>query len=181
MSQEKQDIRITKTQRALMTALLELLEQSSFQKITVNDICQKALVSRSTFYVHFEDKYVLLGYCLQQLRLQNDSGAESVPTWERLRLMIAAVYDRRKLYRNLFLADLDHELMQMFLENFSEVMLEVLTSHSPQSDGPDLQIRAVFYANGMAGTIMWWIRKDFPVSSDDLADTLHSLISIALV
>ena len=50
-----QDIRITKTHMALSKTLMDLLEKKSFQKITVNDICQDAMVSRSTFYMHFED------------------------------------------------------------------------------------------------------------------------------
>ena len=35
-------------------ALLELLEKKDFDYITVKEICQKAGVNRSTFYLHYE-------------------------------------------------------------------------------------------------------------------------------
>ncbi|MBU7314116.1 TetR/AcrR family transcriptional regulator [Paenibacillus sp. SM 69] len=38
-----------------------------FSKITVDQICEKAMVHRSTFYKHFDDKFRLLEYGLNQL------------------------------------------------------------------------------------------------------------------
>lgn len=35
-------------------ALLELLEKKDFSYITVKEICEKAEVNRSTFYLHYE-------------------------------------------------------------------------------------------------------------------------------
>lgn len=55
-----EDIRITKNKRSIESALLQLLKEKPFAKITVHDICQLALVSRSTFYAHYVDKYELL-------------------------------------------------------------------------------------------------------------------------
>jgi len=45
-----------------MNAVLKLLNRRNFEKITVNDICEEALVSRATFYAHFNDKYDLFKY-----------------------------------------------------------------------------------------------------------------------
>ena len=53
------DLRVIKT-KALSSSLLQLLEQQLFQTITVNQICDNALVHRTTFYKHFYDKYDLL-------------------------------------------------------------------------------------------------------------------------
>lgn len=41
-------------------ALLQLLEQKEFEFITVKEICQKAGVNRSTFYLHYENTNDLL-------------------------------------------------------------------------------------------------------------------------
>lgn len=56
MREDKQDLRIKKTQRLLALAMLTLLEKEGFSKITANDICTEAMISRSAFYSHFEDK-----------------------------------------------------------------------------------------------------------------------------
>ena len=46
-------------------SLLTLLKGNPFNKITVNDVCTEALVSRSAFYANFKDKYDLLSFCLE--------------------------------------------------------------------------------------------------------------------
>lgn len=55
-----QDIRILKTKRDIESALVTLILEKGFYSLTVQDICRKALVSRSTFYSHYLDKYDLL-------------------------------------------------------------------------------------------------------------------------
>lgn len=55
-----EDVRIIKNKRAIESALLHLLQKKEFSKITTQDICREALVSRSTFYAHYLDKYDLL-------------------------------------------------------------------------------------------------------------------------
>ena len=55
----KTDLRIIKTNNTLYDALINLLKEKTFEEIKVSDICQKALVNRSTFYAHFIDKYEL--------------------------------------------------------------------------------------------------------------------------
>ncbi|HBF76138.1 MAG TPA: hypothetical protein DDW71_12885 [Lactobacillus sp.] len=63
------DKRIIKTERDIKQSFLNLLATTPFQKITVNQICDAALVSRSTFYEHFQDKYDLLGQLVKQYAL----------------------------------------------------------------------------------------------------------------
>lgn len=54
------DLRVMKTQSALMNSFLELLKTKNFKQITVQDLCDRAMVRRSTFYRHYNDKYDLL-------------------------------------------------------------------------------------------------------------------------
>lgn len=46
-----------RTDRAIAHALMVLLKEKSFEKITVQDILHATPVTRSTFYKHFRDKY----------------------------------------------------------------------------------------------------------------------------
>ena len=52
----KEDLRVVRTRKLLCKALFELLEEVPFDKISVTDICDKAMVHRATFYNHFESK-----------------------------------------------------------------------------------------------------------------------------
>ncbi|GAH73061.1 unnamed protein product, partial [marine sediment metagenome] len=48
--QKKVDKRIIRTRQQLSEAFFELLEEKGFQKITVQDITDRANVNRATFY-----------------------------------------------------------------------------------------------------------------------------------
>ena len=61
--QEKISARRTYT--LLQQAFFKLLTEKPFEKITLKELCDTAMIPRSTFYRYFEDKYDLLGYCLQ--------------------------------------------------------------------------------------------------------------------
>lgn len=54
MSQNPSFIR---TDKAIMQALIELLKEKPFEKITVQDILDRTPVTRATFYAHYHDKY----------------------------------------------------------------------------------------------------------------------------
>ena len=61
------DLRVIKTKKALSQSLYELLEKHMFTTISVNQICDNAMVHRTTFYKHFYDKYDLLIYLIKLL------------------------------------------------------------------------------------------------------------------
>ena len=52
----KEDPRVRRTRDRLGDALVELLVQKPFEDITVQDVLERAGVSRSTFYTHYRDK-----------------------------------------------------------------------------------------------------------------------------
>ncbi|MFT8823526.1 TetR/AcrR family transcriptional regulator, partial [Liquorilactobacillus satsumensis] len=54
------DLRKFKTKRNLEQAFIKLLKTKDFAKITIGDICKVAFTSRSTFYLHYLDKFDLL-------------------------------------------------------------------------------------------------------------------------
>lgn len=59
-SEEKTDLRIRKTRRAIRAGFLTVCENKPYDKVTVTDICSASLVSRTTFYDHYVDKDAVL-------------------------------------------------------------------------------------------------------------------------
>ena len=53
------DLRVIKTKKNIEASFIYLLGQKDFYKITVQDILDRALINRSTFYKHYTDKYQL--------------------------------------------------------------------------------------------------------------------------
>ncbi len=57
---KKTDARVRRTRDALGDALIALMQEKPFDTITVQDVLDRAHVSRSTFYTHYSDKDDLL-------------------------------------------------------------------------------------------------------------------------
>jgi len=56
----KSESKYFNTAKKMDNALISLLEEKSFDYITVSEICKKAGVNRSTFYLHYENTVDLL-------------------------------------------------------------------------------------------------------------------------
>jgi AcrR family transcriptional regulator len=56
ISAPKLDRRISRTRDTLGDALVELMQEKTFDDITVQDVLDRAGVGRSTFYAHYRDK-----------------------------------------------------------------------------------------------------------------------------
>lgn len=57
----KEDLRVTRTKKTLFNSFLQLtyIESKKIQDISVQQICDLAMVHRSTFYKYYTDKYDL--------------------------------------------------------------------------------------------------------------------------
>ena len=60
MNNKREDLRIVKTKIAIKNSFIQLMKKKPFEKITVADITENALIHRGTFYSHYADKYDLL-------------------------------------------------------------------------------------------------------------------------
>lgn len=56
----KNDLRYIKTEETIIDAFSKCVYELGFERTTIAAICQKARISRNTFYFHYEDKYDLL-------------------------------------------------------------------------------------------------------------------------
>ena len=61
------DIRMTRTRAMLRDALEKLLDEKSFEDISVSEICELSTVRRATFYRHFKDKNDFYEWFLQTM------------------------------------------------------------------------------------------------------------------
>lgn len=56
---EKKDLRVIKTERAIYSALVNLLNKKDLEKITVSELAERAEINKATFYLHYSDIYSL--------------------------------------------------------------------------------------------------------------------------
>ena len=63
----KNDLRYIKTEELIINSFLHCINQTSFEETTVSMICEKARISRHSFYTHYVDKYALLDQLYEEL------------------------------------------------------------------------------------------------------------------
>src|SRR5262245_43850188 len=101
------NLRVRRTHKLPWEALLAEMSERRFDDITVNDVCQRAMVHRTTFYKHYPDKYALLEQGMRRLfdslmleeeqpeagRARAGDGAELPDAGDRPRMARAAEED----------------------------------------------------------------------------------------
>jgi AcrR family transcriptional regulator len=166
------------TKKILADHLISMLENQSFKKITVNDICQHAMISRSAFYLHFEDKYSLLRYCMDLELLRWEEAMQNSDFHNYLVFVLSGILKNRAVYHNTLVRAQDHELYAMFYDQFSHFFtarLEKLLDQEQTLPYP-VSIISAFYVGGITCSIIQWIKKDFDLSVEEMARCQENLL-----
>jgi AcrR family transcriptional regulator len=178
---EKIDPRIRRTRQMLFQAFRDLLEEKTFDQISVQDLAERSTLNRATFYDHFSDKFALLeamiGERFRALIEARMAGGEA--TCEpSLRRLVLATCD--------FLAEVSsgcqkhQRQFEPFVESrvkaiLCDVLLRGLKSHHARN--PELKATMVSWA--IAGAALQWSRKK-KSSADQLADAVLPTVHTAL-
>lgn len=146
----------------IIEEFLKLLNEKSFEELTVKEIVQKARISRSTFYLHFADKYALMEEVRRELNdrflsfYQHGQSNWEKPTPRRLCEHIIK-------YRSFYEVEFEDSYATRKLSNN-------LTVHLMQAFGdPDY---AIFASYGTIGYLSFWVKDGFTISPGEAAEKL---------
>lgn len=177
------DKRIVKTKKRLRKAFMELMSDSSFSQITVQNICSRANINRMTFYKHYADKYELLSDCFseieQEIRAElerNQSKFVSSPESFLHNLVESIVNEccKRKaliqkltLQDNFYAMDITKGCIQKSIEKLIAFLGQNYSMPLPK------EYLSVFLANGGCSIVYDWLthQQDYPKEQfiDDLS------------
>lgn len=158
---QKDDLRIIKTYKALINSMLTLLERQNFGKITVNDLCEEALVSRATFYAHFSSKYDLLNYWLIKLR-KNLTNYICEFTSEQMELKANQfVSENSKIIINL-LDGADSEVLDLIYDFISQIIDASNEEKENDKTSMNHTILNKFCAGGIVNLLLWQVKNKSP-------------------
>ena len=186
-NEEHLDLRQRKTRKLLVEALAQLLEEKSFQELSVTDICRRAMVHRTTFYAHFNDKRELLSYLLSQLEqecVETCLPKEEMTSPKDYFLTAAKntlefFQNRRSLYLACLNSGMEAEVHVLSDRAAQELCLQ-LSRPAFRDAAPEVdpQIAARFYIGAVLALIRWWLTSDAPVSQETLLSNLSHFILI---
>jgi AcrR family transcriptional regulator len=183
-----EDLRIRRTFKLLSDALFLLLEEKSFDEISVMDICDRAMVHRTTFYKHFEDKYHLLRFCIQNLR----------DSFRSASLVAYNEINPRSYYLNIIKQVLhyftEHKRMLVLLVNQGRsdtvlTMFHDLVSEDIQQKLKEEMNRGVsfrvpvpliteYHIGALTSLAMWWVKNSMPYSEEKMVEYIDSLMNV---
>lgn len=134
----------------------ELFWKHGFKKVTIDEICKKANVSRKTFYTFYENKSALVIYLLQQMTdemmLAYNEIIESNRSFsEKMESLLMLKYESSNRFSMEFVADFFHPDSDDILVFYTKIVQEslALTNNffrKAQQNGemnPDLDIKFV--------------------------------------
>jgi AcrR family transcriptional regulator len=176
---EPGDLRVRRTHKLLWEALMAELSMRPFEEITVTEICERAMVHRTTFYKHYEDKYALLEQGMRQmydtLVAQAQHLAPSAFTLENpppyfVRLF-EHVAEHEPFYRLMLCGEGVGRFQRLVKAYVAEVAEREVTSGHRALTTP-LALHVQFLAGGVLSILTWWLEHDRPLSPRQMAQFL---------
>lgn len=182
------DRRQRKTREAIFSALIELLAEKDFTKITVGEIIERADVGRATFYSHFETKDFLLTALCEDLFCHIFDTETGTHGEHRHMFRCDPPQDVfLHLFRHLtendnrILSLLTGQNTEIFLRCFKERLRETVAAHLEQFEGeksaalPE-SFRIHHIASSFVETLRWWIENGRKETPETL--TVYFLLSV---
>ena len=151
-------------------ALLQLMKEKQFSKITINEISNDAGVNRSTWFRNFETKNEALTFKLVQLwnrwvdeHVMKECHRYTLDNAERFFLFNNSIKD---ILTEIYRAD----LQSCVYDAFYQVMM-------PQYGADSMECyKARFYSYGLFGFLDEWIKRGFYETPDEMARLVNEII-----
>jgi AcrR family transcriptional regulator len=178
------DRRVRRTRRALSEALIGLTLEKGYERITVQEILDRADVVRSTFYAHYRDKDALLFGCFDgmfaELTRTVDAMAPGTPLTDPARpaeILYQHASENRRVYRALCGRQGGAHVFRHLHRRLGDQLREHLSPHLAAAGcALPADLVADFYANAALGLLAWWIDHDFPHDAAWLARACRTLV-----
>lgn len=178
---KKTDLRIIKTKNSIYLALINLLKNNTFEEIKVSDICNEALINRSTFYSHFEDKYELISSLINDLKNDLEGELDKIHEdlntkeyyLEMIRIFLNHIEGKEDIYRSIMINNKNSIIMDMIYDTISNDL-----NNKIKKDNLDIptDIVSSFYIGAVVNVGMEWLKNGKNYSKEDMLKYLDQLV-----
>lgn len=173
-------------------ALIECLEKKDLEYITVKEICEKAGVNRSTFYLHYETIADLLNECIEytnkkcfdkytaeladiQKRLSSENTEDIIfISPQYMKPFLEFVRENKRLFKVILLNPVTFNTGSTFMKLFSEVFSPAMDKFRIDKSTKPYVIH--FYLGGLIAVVKEWIKNGCNTSVDDITQICMNCI-----
>ena len=175
------DLRIIKTNKVLYESLVNLLKTKTFEEIKVSDICNDALVNRSTFYAHFNDKYELFMSFINDLKESLKAELKTIDSnltlkeyyLKLIEVFLNHVEGKENIYRSILINNRNSIIMDMIYNTITEDVNERIKSMD--LDMPS-DIFLSFYLGGFINVGLEWFKNKKKYSKEEMLKYMGELM-----
>ncbi len=182
------DRRQRKTRIAVFKAFSELLSEKNVNRITVEDIIERADIGRSTFYAHFETKDYLQKELCEELfchifdsMIDSSNGHTHIFECDAPDSVYLHLFRHLKKNDNNILDLLSGENNEMFLNYFKAGLFELICTqgeliNKSAFDGLPDDFLANHIVSTFVETVRWWVKNRCRQSPEEI--TGYFLIAV---
>ncbi|WP_042148365.1 TetR/AcrR family transcriptional regulator [Paucisalibacillus sp. EB02] len=177
--------RRNRTKEHLQLALIDLIKEKGFQAVTVKDIVNHSQYNRSTFYIHYQDKFYLAKDLLDSM-LKGLEEAVAKP-FERIRKVntvklnarsfefVSYIYENRNFFELITYQDTIPELHTKFPQTILKIYQEKFQFKTINNIPVDMDFFTRYTAYGFYGLLSHWIATGFAATQEEFIDEVIKL------
>lgn len=186
---EKQDRRIVRTKKEIKQAFISLLEEKSFDSITVRDLTERANINRGTFYLHYLDKFDLLEKCEKEvfsriLTIFNAAAVIDILQGENMTtrlpffVHIFEYLQEEAAFMKVILGpngdpSFQEKVRQVFIKNMED---NILTEFNSNSLEVPIDLFTTYVSSAHLGVIQYWLNTGMKQSPKEITEILFNIL-----
>ncbi|MDR1232287.1 MAG: TetR/AcrR family transcriptional regulator [Spirochaetaceae bacterium] len=188
---EKTDIRIQFTQKALQDGLVSLMKEKSILRISTREVCERAGLSRSTFYTYYNNQYDLLRQIENQTLVEAEktlqpyigvvrksNGRETIAL---LQAVLQYIVSNNNSIQVLLSKNGDSTFQLRFFRKGIEVMWRFTEAAGIKVQDKEVaRYSPVFLLGGILSLVQEWLQNGMDIPVPELAKMLARLTQDAL-
>jgi AcrR family transcriptional regulator len=158
------------TRESICTALVLIMNNQTFDKISITDLVKRAGVSRTAYYSNYSSKQEILYDLVDSLILEinekllpytDESNGKAKNPREFIKVMLNVFYQRKDIYKTLYEAHFNH----IILDRLNQSMLSRLQDKSNENI-----YRIYFNAGALYNVFSKWIQSEMTETIDEMTD-----------
>ena len=182
------DRRVKRTEKAIRDAVLNLLKEYDFEKITVTAVAREADIDRKTFYLHYssieevlediirEDIDDIVG--LWREESEDQGGVESVANIGNVFSSVCILLVQDFQMSGQILDHLDPErLLSMLEAPLTDAIIENDVLGISAAMGSKLSYGVSFFCSGLLSVFGRWLQEDSEVPLEELVSMTSTLVA----
>lgn len=187
MADKDLDKRVERSRRLLIDALLELMKDRPYSKISVAHIAERSGVARPTFYLHFHSKDDLLIAYIDEMFEKFYAEIDAYITQSKdadpviASIMFHQWYDNAEFARLLMQTDIDSLMLAQFKNYVARVVERFMDAHNIANRAGLLPYVVDFLAGASFMVITRWVREGFQETPEVMGELYASLVRPGLL